>query len=414
MRRIALLLWVLFLLAACGTATRRPPPPRLISGAVPEGYTDRVRLLASDVEQFTRRSPEFFQGIRDAAGSGDIDILALSGGGAGGAFGVGALAGLSRAHLRPPYELVTGVSVGALMAPFAYLGPDWDVAMQQALGGDATAQLLGSPARTLFTRLLFPMGRNHGRLFALVDHFVTPEMIAAVARENAKGRRLVVATTDLDKSETVLWDMGGIAALGGETARQTFRDVLVASASVPGMFPPVLIHVTDGVHHYDEMHVDGSVTTPVFTTPLIAELHPEALSMLHDANLYMIVNSQMHHFPRETPLQTLPVLTSSFGAGLTYKTRESVAETIAFSRQLNIRFVMTSIPADYPMNSFIDFNKKDMLALFNYAADCAAQGRLWVTPEQGLRRNLMAHSITPSGPPSCPTEDPAITPHGPP
>lgn len=413
MRRVVPLFLAVALLAACSTTTRRPAPPRLISGSVPEGYTQRVRLLASDVEQFAKRSPEFFQGIRDSASDGSIDILALSGGGAGGAFGVGALTGLSRAHARPQYELVTGVSVGALLAPFAYLGPDWDEAMQQAFGGEATEHLIGSPRSTLLARLVSPMGHDHGSLYHLVDHFVTPAMIDAVARENAKGRRLVVATTDLDKGETVLWDMGAIASRGGEVARATFRDVLVASASVPGMFPPMLIHVQDGEHRYDELHVDGSVTTPVFTTPLIAELHPETLSMLHGANLYMIVNSQVHRFPRTTPLKTLPLLISGFGAALTFKTREAIAETIGITRQLGIRFLMTSIPVDYPENSFIDFNASNMRALFNYAANCAQQGKLWVTPEQGLRRNLMAHSVPPDGPPSCPTEDPAIVPRTP-
>ncbi|WP_243041616.1 patatin-like phospholipase family protein [Dyella sedimenti] len=413
MRRTALLLLVLAMLAGCGTTARRPAPPRLISGAVPEGYTAKVRLLAADMEQFAKRSPEFFQGIRDSASDGTIDILALSGGGASGAFGIGALTGLSRAHQRPQYELVTGVSVGGLLAPFAYLGPDWDDAMVRAFGGDHTAHLLGSPARTLLARLVFPLGNRHGALFRLVDGFVTPTMIEAVARENAKGRRLVIATTDLDKDETVLWDMGAIAARGGETARETFRDVLIASASVPGMFPPVLMHVQDGEHHYDEMHVDGSVTAPVFAAPLIAELHPESLSMLRGAHLYMIVNGQVHRFPRTTPVQTLPVLTASFAAGLTYKTREAITETIALSRQLDIRFVMTSIPVDYPQNSFVDFDPRSTLALYNYAESCAEQGKLWVTPEQGLRRNLTAHSTPPSGPPSCPTEDPAIVPRKP-
>lgn len=406
--RIGAMVLLALLLTGCASAPRQPAPPRLISGSMPEGYDTTVRLLASDMEQFAKRSPEFFQGIRNSVTDGSLDILAISGGGSGGAFGVGALTGLSRAHQRPQYELVTGVSVGALMAPFAYLGSDWDDAMQQALGGDKTAALLRSPKRTLFARLLVPMGFHHGPLFQMVDSFVTPAMIDAVARENAKGRRLLVATTDIDKQETMLWDMGAIAARGGELARQTFRDVLVASASVPGMFPPVLMHVQDGVHHYDEMHVDGSVTAAVFTTPLIAELHPETLSSLRGANIYMIVNGQMHRFPKTTPVKTINILTNSFGSGLVYKTREAVAETIAMARQLDMHFVMSSIPMDYPMGNFIDFDAKNLRALFDYAADCAARGRLWVTPEQGLRRNLMAHSMPAGGPPSCPADDPDI------
>ncbi|WP_267222907.1 patatin-like phospholipase family protein [Dyella silvae] len=410
MRQMAILLLLAMMTLSGCVATRKPAPPRLISGAVPEGYTTQVRLLASDVELYDKRSPGFFKGIRDSATDGSIDILALSGGGAGGAFGVGALTGLSRAHNRPQYELVTGVSVGALLAPFAYLGPDWDDAMLQALGEDRTANLLGPPPVTLFSRLLFPRGVGHSKLYKLVDGFVTPAMIEAVAREDAKGRRLLVATTDLDKQETVIWNLGAVAARGGEVARETFRDVLIASASVPGMFPPTLIHVYDGEHHYDELHVDGSVTAPVFIMPLIAVLRPGQLSTLRGANLYMIVNGQVHRFPKTTPVKTLTVLTSSFGAGLVFKTREAIADTVEFSQQYGVDFKITSIPADYPMNSFIDFDGKHLVSLFHYAADCAERGQLWVTPEQGLRRNLMAHRLPPSGPPACPQEDPVITP----
>jgi len=412
MRQVAILLFVLLVLAGCA-APRKPAPPRLISNAVPEGYTTQVRILATDVELFAKRSPAFFHGIHDAATDGTIDILALSGGGSGGAFGVGALTGLTKAQMRPQYELVTGVSVGALLAPFAYLGPDWDDAMQQALSVENTAHLLGSPRRTLLFRLLFPQGYHHGPLFKLVDSFVTPAMIEAVAREDAKGRRLLVATTDLDKQETVIWNLGAIAARGGETARETFRDVLVASASVPGMFPPVLIHVQDGEHHYDELHVDGSVTAPVFVMPLIAVLRPEPLSQLRGANLYMIVNGQLHRFPKTTPVKTVTVLTTSFGAGLVYKSREVIADTISFTQRLGMHFELASIPVDYPMGSFIDFDAKNLRSLFNYAEDCAARGRLWVTPEQGLRRSLMARGLPASGPPSCPPDDPVGTTTGP-
>jgi hypothetical protein len=410
MRYTGILLLLVATLAGCTSSTRRPAPPQLLSRAQPEGYTESVRLLASDVEHFSQISPPFLKGMLDAANGDPVNILELSGGGAGGAFGAGVLTGLSRAHNRPQFQLVTGVSVGALLAPFAYLGSDWDDGMQQAFGGDASAQLLHSPTRTLITRVLFPLGHDHDSLFKLVDRFVTPAMIDAVARENAKGRRLVVATTDLDKQETVLWDLGAIAAHGGEIARTTFRDVLVASASVPGMFPPMLIHVQDGDKHYDEMHVDGSVTAPVFITPLIAELRPEALAPLRGANIYMIINGQLHRFPKTMPVETLPILTSSFGAGLVYKTREATASTVVFSRQLDINFRMTSIPVDYPMSSFIDFNPEHIRTLFDYAVSCAAQDRVWVTPEQGLKRNLVARQSGPSGPPACPIDDPAIKP----
>lgn len=398
-----LLLAGLTLLGGCTTASRRPAPPDLISNALPDGYPPTVRLLTIDRRNFASRSSDFFQGIRSAATDGTIDILALSGGGSEGAFGAGALAGLSRAHTRPQFELVTGVSAGALIAPFAFLGSDWDASLHAAFSGERSRRLLRAPHLRMLARLLFPhSARRHGRLFDLVDHYVTPEMIDAVARATAKGRRLIVATTDLDKQETVLWDMGVIAARGGEPARELFRDVLIASASVPGIFPPVLIHVRAGDTRYDELHVDGSVTTSVFAMPLIAQILPKDLPQLKGANLYMIVNGQLARRPRTTPLKTTALLKSSFSAGMTYKTRETIADTIAFTKRLGMRFRLTEVPVDYPLEGFMDFRPRHMQALFDYAADCAARGLLWLTPAQSIRRNMTPVRATGNHHTACP------------
>lgn len=397
-----LLLGLLFLLGGCQTASRRAAPPELISHATPEGFPPTVRLVTTDLQGFTTRATAFFMGLRAAATDGTIDILALSGGGSGGAYGAGALAGLSRAHARPQFELVTGVSAGALLAPFAFLGPDWDARMQQAFTGERSARLMRSPTRTILARLLSPRGLpRHNPLFQLVDHFVTPAMIEAVARDAATGRRLVVATTDLDKHETVLWNMGEIAERGGPAARGLFRDVLIASASVPGIFPPVLIHVSDGHAHYDEMHVDGSVTTSVFTMPLIAGIQAGDIPELHGAHLYMIVNGQLARTPRTTPFNTVDVLSNSFAAEMTYKTRSALLESVAAARRMHMQFRVTEIPVDYPQESFVDFDSKHMQALFDFAEDCAARGLLWLTPEQGVQRDMSVHPAVANQPPTC-------------
>jgi hypothetical protein len=407
MRCTVILLLGLALLDGCTTAARRPAPPDLIGNAAPEGFPPTIRLVTTDLRRFSAFSPGFFRGIHDAATDGSIDILALSGGGSGGAFGAGALAGLSRAHRRPQFELVTGVSTGALIAPFAFLGPGWDTELQQAFSGEQSRRLLDSPGLSFLGRLLFPLGLGgHGPLFDMVDRYVTTAMIDAVARETARGRRLIVATTDLDKQETVLWDMGIIASRGGKAARELFRDVLIASASVPGVFPPVLIHVRDGRADYDELHVDGSVTVPVFTTPMIAGILQMNLSPLRGANLYMIVNGQLAIAPKTTPVNTVTLLSSSFSASMTYKTREAVLNTIDFTRQMDMQFHLTEIPADYPIDSFVNFQPQYMRALFDYASGCAAQGRLWLTPAQSIRRNMSPHRAAESNHPECPAATP--------
>jgi hypothetical protein len=279
--------------------------------------------------------------------------------------------------------------------------------MQQAFTGKRSAKLLRSPTRTILARLLSPRGLPHRNpLFELVDHFVTPQMLVAVASEATKGRRLIVATTDLDKHETVLWNMGEIARHGGPTARRLFRDILIASASVPGVFPPVLIRVSDGKHDYDEMHVDGGVTTSVFTLPLIAGIQSYDLPQLRGAHLYMIVNGQLARTPQTTPFNTIDVLSNSFAAEMTYKTRGAIVENIAAAKRLGMTFRMTEIPVDYPQENFIDFDQQHMQALFDYAAVCAAQGLLWMTPEQSIRRNMAAKRVPASSNLICPAQVP--------
>ena len=401
-RRI-LLIAGLLTIAGCQTAPRREAPPGLIGTAAPIGFPASVRLVTTDLRTFTALAPAFFGGLHTAAKDGTIDILALSGGGSGGAYGAGALTGLSRAHARPRFEMVTGVSAGALLAPFAFLGPDWDEPMRQAFTGKRSVRLLRSPTRTILARLLSPRGMpRHNALFQLVDHFVTARMIAAVAREAATGRRLVVATTDLDKHETVLWNLGEIAQHGGPAGRTLFRDVLIASASVPGVFPPVLIRVREGGREYDEMHVDGGVTTSVFSMPLIVGIQSTELPLLRGAHLYMIVNGQLARAPRTTRYKTTDILSNAFAAELTYKTREAIVDNIAASHRLGMEFRLTDIPADYPQASFIDFDQAHMLALFDYAADCAERGLLWLTPAQSVRRNMAAPRVPVSTAPACP------------
>lgn len=399
------------LLAGCVTAPRLPPPPALISRAAPAGFPPDIRLLTIDREDFLRRSPNVFGRLAQNATGGSINYLVLSGGGSGGAFGAGALVGLSEAHARPQYDVVTGVSAGALLAPFAFLGPAWDPQLKDAFGGGHRLELLHSKAGSVLARLLFPRGTmEHNALARLVDRYATEAMLQAIAAEWRKGRLLFVATTDLDKRETVLWNMGAIAAQGGAPALKLFREVLMASASVPGIFPPVLIRVREGDHEYDEMHVDGSVTTSLFAAPHAAQLLPVGEVGKLPVNLYVIVNGKLAGEPQKTPLNTIDILSRSFDADLTYKMREGVLLALDYARQQHMHFRLTEIPPSYPSPSFIDFSPQSMRTLFDYAEGCAAGGQLWETPEYSIRRNLAR--IARNGGPAqdCPGSPSADTP----
>jgi predicted acylesterase/phospholipase RssA len=252
------------------------------------------------------------------------------------------LVGLSRRRERPRYDVVTGVSTGALIAPFAFLGSDWDSQLTEAFTGGRGAQM---SVRGL---LALPLGtaRRSAALAALVDQYVTTDLIRAVAREAGTGRLLWVATTDLDKEETVIWDLGAIAMRGGEPARKLFRDVVVASASIPGVFEPVLIHVQQGGRMYDEMHVDGNASASLFIAPAAAYFALLDQRSLDGAQVYVLINGQIFDAPQTTPFRLRPI--------------------------------------DYPKYSSADFRASTMRPLFEYGARCAQNGRLWTTLDETM------------------------------
>jgi hypothetical protein len=237
------------------------PAPLAVPARLP-GF-ETVRLSFNEAEASLAAAADRM-GVPQPGMASNCNILAISGGAAGGAFGAGVLVGLSRAGRRPKFEIVTGVSTGALMAPFAFLGSDWDDRLTEAYTGGHAASLwsLARLAPTLDGGLLRPAA-----LDALIHPFIDAELVAAVAREHALGRRLLVATTDLDTESACIWDMGQIASRGGERALALFRQVLAASASLPGLFPPRRFATeADGVA-YEEMHVDGGVAAPLFVMP---------------------------------------------------------------------------------------------------------------------------------------------------
>jgi len=382
---------------------RRPPPPHLVNDAVPEGFSPSIRLLTVDRRQFVTRSPGWLRGLQTAASGKPSNILVLSGGGANAAFGAGVLVGLSKAHIRPQFQLVTGVSAGALLAPFAFLGLSWDAQLRKAFTGGDIEHLQHSIVFGTIGRILFPQGMGgHDLLKALVDDTFTDTMISAIAREAETGRLLIVATTDLDSQEAMLWNMGAIALHGGPETNDLFREVLVASASIPGVFPPVMIRVREGAKIYDEMHVDGSVTTPLFVAPLIAQTVPAVHANLASADVYVIVNGHLAMRPDEVPVNTLKVLERSYSAGLTYETRDALNTVIALAQRDGMHLHMTFLPTTYPSGSFLDFHREHLRQLFGYGEECAKEGLLWTSVAASIQRNVYRHSNAKKAASACP------------
>ena len=304
-----------------------------------------------------------------------LNILALSGGGAAGAFGAGAVAGLHSGS-RQDFAVVTGVSAGALVAPYAFLGPAWDARLLEAFTSGTGEHLL--QPRGL--GVVFGSSLYRGApLEHLVDSYLSDTMILAVAREAAKGRLLLVATTDVATGEPVVWDLGSIARNGGPNARTLFRDVLVASASVPGMFPPVIIGVREDGAPHDEAHVDGAATVPFFVPPAFLQTPPETLEGTHRTAVYVIIDGPLGEAARTTRLTARAILSRTIHAGLDRLLLTTLELTAATAQLQGATLRYAAVPSAYPPLNPFDFRVGTMRPLFQYADECAQAGRLWTT-----------------------------------
>jgi len=333
-----------------------------------------------------------------------LNILAISGGGSGGAFGAGAVAGLTRSGSRPEFAVVTGVSAGALVAPYAFLGPAWDARLLDAFTSEAADNLL--QARGLAA--IFGSSLYRGTpLKHLVEAYVSDSMIEAVSREVDRGRLLLVATTDVASGQPVVWDLGSIARNGGPSARALFCDVLVASASVPGMFPPVVIRVQDGVPH-KEAHVDGAATVPFFVPAAFVQAPSEAFGGAHAAAVYVIIDAPLAEAARTTRLTVRGVLARSIDAGLNHLMQTTLELTAATAQLQGATLHYSAVPAAYPYLDAFDFRAATRRPLFRYAYECAQKGRLWAEiPRTDDVEGTTGRAAQPQKVP-CPSDDPFI------
>jgi len=365
---IAILLGVTLLLQACAqTATRAPTSTQ---GEAPNA----IRTLGPDQRFSTLSSQSVARRVRAERAGQPVAILALSGGGADGAFGAGALVGLTRSGLRPQFSVVTGVSTGALIAPYAFLGSDWDDELVEVYTSGRAEHLLH--ARGLGA--LFGSSIYSGTpLKELVDRYATDALVKAVAREAATGRLLLVATTDVNTGEPVIWDLGSIAMNGGAGARALFRDVLVASASVPGLFPPVVIRVQEQQALYEEVHVDGAIAVPFFVPLGFIASTRDTNDPSRGTAIYVIVDGRLGEPPAQIRLRTQSILSRSVSAGLDHMMRTTLELTATDAKLQGAEFQFAAIPVAYPTLHAFDFGTPTMRSLFQFGYSCAQAGRLW-------------------------------------
>jgi predicted acylesterase/phospholipase RssA len=400
---------LLLLIGCAGQTTRQPLPQRQASQASPVGMPADVRYWGDDPSRGLSEwlsLPDSALAVCCSALVGrPHEYLLVSSGGDNGAFGAGLLVGWSAAGTRPDFEVVTGVSTGAIIAFFAFLGPDYDAALREVYtrhsGQDLVAERdLPASLRTGAVYDTAPFRR-------LIDRYIGDAEVARLAAESRKGRRLLVGTTNLDAARPVIWDLTRIAASGAPNARQLIGDLILASSAIPGLFPPVLISVEVDGRRYDEMHVDGGVTSQLFLDPGRLDWAGIArrLDVQGQPQVYVIRNGRLHPrltalraglspalqdsmtpAPRdgqaepewkEVPARVSPILQRSLIAMLRARGIGEAVEVYARSDDGALGFHLASIPDDFDYDPDELFDGDYMRALFDRAFDLAQSAQAW-------------------------------------
>lgn len=373
-------------------------PPRL--PAVPLELTARaeipgmpgVRYVAGgDMTELTRVGTQALQREQAyRAKKGDKGplppavYLAISGGGDNGAFTAGLLNGWTAKGTRPEFKLVTGISTGALIAPFAFLGPKYDATLKKVYTTLSPKDVI--EPRSFISGVLSDAMSDNAPLLKLTRQSVNEEMLKEIAAEYAKGRFLLIATADLDARRPIIWDMGKIATYGGPKASDLFVKIMIASASIPGGFPPMMLDVEVDGKAYQEMHVDGGIMAQVFAYPAGIRVNEVATAagVTRERKLYVIRNSRLDPDWAQVERNTMSIagravtsLIHSQGIGDLYR-------IYATAQRDGVDFNLGFIPSSFNAPHKEEFDNEYMRKLYSTGFDMALHGFPWLKVPPGF------------------------------
>lgn len=372
------------LLSACATQRPQPPPAGELS-RLPWGANTLALDEISDPELVESLRNRLERKLRVAEGSGsafEYNALTISGGGSRGAYSAGVLAGWSKTGERPEFDVVTGISTGALIATFAFLGPDYDDELWYY------TRVSNEDIFTPRSRLAVLTDESFLDTTPLRLHFeelITDDVLKAVAREYELGRRLFIGTTNLDSGTFTIWDMGSIASSDHPERRQRYVDVILASAAFPVAFPPVHIPVETDEGTYYQMHVDGGLRENVFYFDFLSSvdvlLDEEDLKGLDfDLNLYILMSDKIHGDARYSPTDnSISGISGSSISTLLSQTQKSSLYRVWVQGLIGgITMHLTYIPREELISrSSLNFDNEEMKRLFELGYEGIQEGTVW-------------------------------------
>jgi hypothetical protein len=374
------------LLAGCALPERGPPvPSSATAGATVLGVPDERFVLPQDLpaieaafrEAGRRRMRHL--GLNHPSQLPRFQLLGVSGGGEDGAFGAGLLCGWTAHGSRPEFELVTGVSTGALTAPFAFLGPDWDGPLRSVYTDITPDDVLRS--RGLLAAIFNDALADSAPLFRTISRHLDERMLAAIGRGHEAGRLLLIGSTNLDAQLPVIWNVGAIAASGHPQALDLVRRILLASAAIPGAFPPVMFDVAvNGVAH-QEMHVDGGAFSQVFLYPRqVTERRRERLRRhqpVVPASAWIIRNGRLDAQWAAVDRRAMSIAGRAISTMIASSGYNDVVRIWNTTQRDGIDYNLAFIPRDFTATYSQPFEQAYMRALFDFGFDRARHGYDW-------------------------------------
>ncbi len=389
-RVLLLVLCCAVLLPACAAPPRRANPvTEDLSGQIPVLGQSRIRawgdapprafneLIAAHIKSAELK--QVAEHFRQAP-----YLLSISGGGANGAYGAGVIVGWTKSGRRPSFSIITGVSTGALIAPFVFLGPEYDWVLEEVYNFHGTADLVS--VRSIFTSLFSDAFFDSTPLKKRIANYLTLDEMQAIAVEFGKGRRLFIGTTDMDALRPVVWNIGMIAKQGTPEALDLIQRIILASASIPVAFPPVVIKLEHEGKVLQELHTDGGVTNQVFLFPPDLDWNGfvSHFSITKKPDLYIIRNDRMSTDFESTPAKLIPLAKRSIDSLIRTQGIGDLFRLYVTARDNNFDYFLAHVPNDFHVATTELFDPDYMRPLFHIGYEQGKRGGCWYSLPPGM------------------------------
>lgn len=377
------------LVAGCSIPPREPAVPRVDTmRAMPLGLPNARFFADGDPKPMVEEGTQALQReIATLQAEGrpikplpPAYFLAVSGGGDNGAFGAGLINGWTELGTRPQFKMVTGVSTGALIAPFAFLGSAYDTQLREVYTTMTPDKVF--IARGLTAALFNDAMADTSPLAGVIAKYANQALLDAIAAEYRKGRLLMIGTTDLDAQRPVIWNIGAIAASGHPGALDLVRKILRASAAIPGAFEPVMVDVEIDGKKYQEMHVDGGAIAQLFLYPPSIDIVGTGLK--RDRHAYIIRNARLDPDYAMAERRTITIAGRAINTMLAASGYNDVIRTYFVTRRDGVDYNLAYMGSDFTFPKKGEFDQAYMQALFAYGRDQILSGRAWHKVPPGL------------------------------